>query len=78
MTTTDYENLREREWDVDLEDLAELRESLQDVTAALTGLLVLLIKERPPSQQGMLRELYTLTADTGDRLRGVPAGRAIE
>ena len=44
----------------------------------LTGLLVFLLRTAPPEQHEALCDLYALAADTGDRLRGVPAKRAIE
>jgi hypothetical protein len=62
-------------------ELATLRESLQDVSSALTGLLMMLTRGEPlqePRQQEMLRDLYGLAADACDRLRGVRAKRAIE
>jgi len=63
------------------QELATLRESLENVSSVLTGLLVMLITGEPlhdPRTQEMLRDLYGMAADACDCLYGQKMKRAID
>jgi hypothetical protein len=59
-------------------ELSTLRESLSDVASALTGLLASLHRRAPEEDQEFLRDLFHLSADAVDRLRGYALTRALE